>query len=154
MQSACVILPPVTCPALIYTLKLSHKRRDFRKKKPFRTKFMLLCYLPILYVIFPILIKTGREVIKCETWSSRRVEQKRNVMSHAQKPELALLRKGTSPFKSAGGSVQSTTGSRGVEETSGYPLHSPLSPSLPLPCVTVCHHVSFLLYQTFLSCFS
>jgi len=28
----------------------------------------------------------------------------------------------------------------------GYPLHSPVSPSLPLPCVTVCHHVSTGLY--------
>ena len=24
----------------------------------------------------------------------------------------------------------------------GYPLHSPVSPSLPLQCVTVCHHIS------------
>ena len=28
----------------------------------------------------------------------------------------------------------------------GYPLHSPVSPSLPLPCVTVCHQVSNALY--------
>ena len=28
----------------------------------------------------------------------------------------------------------------------GYPLHSPVSPSLPLPCVTVCHHFSAGLY--------
>ena len=28
----------------------------------------------------------------------------------------------------------------------GYPLHSPVSPSLPLPCVTVCHHISTALY--------
>jgi len=27
-----------------------------------------------------------------------------------------------------------------------YPLHSPVSPSLPLPCVTVCHHISTGLY--------
>ena len=27
-------------------------------------------------------------------------------------------------------------------ESSGYPLQSPVSPSLPLPRVTVCHHVS------------
>jgi len=33
----------------------------------------------------------------------------------------------------------------------GYPLHSPVSPSLPLPCVTVCHHISTGLYSfTFL----
>ena len=29
----------------------------------------------------------------------------------------------------------------------GYPLHSPVSPSLPLPCVKVCHHISTELYS-------
>ena len=72
-----------------------------------------------------------------------------------------LSAKRTSPFKSAGASVQSTTGSRGVRisgsntgytkfrrsvKDTGYPPHSPVSPSLPLPCVTVCHHVSAGLY--------
>jgi hypothetical protein len=72
-----------------------------------------------------------------------------------------LSAKRTSPFKSAGASVQSTTGSRGVRisgnnagytmfrggvKGTGYPLHSPVSPSLPLPCVTVCHHISTALY--------
>jgi len=67
-----------------------------------------------------------------------------------------LSAKRTSPFKSAGASVQSTTGSRGVRISGsnsgytmfrgsvkgiGYALHSPVSPSLPLPCVTVCHHI-------------
>ena len=61
-------------------------------------------------------------------------------------------------------SVQSTTGSRGVRinvsnagytmfrgsvKCTGYPLHSPVSPSLPLPCVTVCHHISTGLYFIF-----
>ena len=64
--------------------------------------------------------------------------------------------KWTSPFKSAGASVLSNTGSRGVRlscsnagytmfrdsvKGTGYALHSPVSPSLPFPCVTVCHHV-------------
>jgi len=31
-------------------------------------------------------------------------------------------------------------------KTTGYPLHSHVSPSLPLPCVTVCHQVSTELY--------
>ena len=68
-----------------------------------------------------------------------------------------LSAKRTSPFKTAGASVQSTTGSRGVRisgsnveytmfrgsmKSTGYPLHSPVSLSLPLPCVTVCHHIS------------
>jgi hypothetical protein len=68
--------------------------------------------------------------------------------------------KRTSPFKSAGASVQSTTGRRAVHISlqgfycsckpvfcshvtlTGYPLHSLASPSLLLPCVTVCHHIS------------
>ena len=56
-----------------------------------------------------------------------------------------------------GASVHSTTGSRGVRisgsnagytmfrgsvKSTGYPLHSPVSPSLPFPCVTVCRHIS------------
>jgi len=72
-----------------------------------------------------------------------------------------LSAKRTDPFKSAGASVQSTTGSRGVRisgsnagytmfrgsvKSTGYPLHSPVSPSLPLPCVTVCHHISTGVY--------
>jgi hypothetical protein len=74
-----------------------------------------------------------------------------------------LSAKRTSPFKSAGALVQSTTGSRGVPnsgsnagytmfrgsvKSTGYPLHSPFSPSLPLPCVTGCHHISTLPYTT------
>ena len=73
-----------------------------------------------------------------------------------------LSAKRTSPFKSAwGASVQSTTGSRGVRisgsnagytmfrgsvKSVGYPLHSPVSPSLHLPCVTACHHISTGVY--------
>jgi len=66
----------------------------------------------------------------------------------------------TSPFKSAGASVQSTTGSRAVRisgnnagytmfrgsvKGTGCPLHSLVSPSLP-PCVDVCHHISAGVY--------
>ena len=71
-----------------------------------------------------------------------------------------LSTEGTSPFKSAGASVQSTTGRRAVHISlqclycsckpvfcshvtlTGYPLHSLVSHSLILPCVTVCHHIS------------
>jgi hypothetical protein len=72
-----------------------------------------------------------------------------------EETRFRLSAKQTSPFKSAEVSVQSTTGSQGVRisninagytmfwgsvKSTGYPLHSPVSPSLPLPCVTVCHH--------------
>jgi len=71
-----------------------------------------------------------------------------------------LSAKWTSPIKPAGAFVQST-GSRGVRisgsnagyamfrgsvKGTGYPLHSPASPSLPQPCVTVCHHISTGVY--------
>ena len=76
-----------------------------------------------------------------------------------------LSTKRTSPFKSAGGSVQSNTGRRAVHinlqglycsckpvfcshvTLTGYPLHSLISPSLLLPCATVCHHISTGLYN-------
>ena len=73
---------------------------------------------------------------------------------------FGISEKWTSPFQSAGESVHSTTGSRGVRisgqtmdrqysevqcKSSGYPLQSPISPSLPphasqcaLTFLTVC----------------
>jgi hypothetical protein len=84
-----------------------------------------------------------------------------NVMTRAE-TRFRLSAKRTSPFKSAGASVQSTTDSRGVrisgsnagytmfrgsEKGTGYPFHSRVSPSLPHPCVTVCHHISTAVYH-------
>jgi len=80
--------------------------------------------------------------------------------THAE-TRFRLSAKRTSPFKSAGASVPSTTGRWGVRisgsnagytmfrgsvKGTGYPLYSPVSPSLPLPCVTVCHHISTAVY--------
>jgi hypothetical protein len=36
---------------------------------------------------------------------------------------------------------------RGSAKGTGYPLHSPVSPSLPLPCVTVYHPISNGVYN-------
>ena len=73
-----------------------------------------------------------------------------------------LSAKRTSPLKSAGASVQSTTGSRGAPISGSnvgyamfrgsvkgtvYPLHLPVSPSVPLPCVTAYHHISTGVYS-------
>jgi hypothetical protein len=73
---------------------------------------------------------------------------------------FGLSAKRTSPFKSAGASVQSTTGRRAVHISlldlycsckpvfsshvtlTGYPLHSLVPSSLLPPCVTVCQHIS------------
>jgi hypothetical protein len=73
-----------------------------------------------------------------------------------------LSAKRTSPFISAEASVQSTADTRvvrvngsnarytmfrGSVMSTSYPLHLPVSSSLPLPCVTVCHHISIGLYK-------
>ena len=85
-----------------------------------------------------------------------------NVMAHAQKPDFVFRRNGRVHLNRRGASVQSATGSRRVRisgsnagytmfrgsvKGTGYPLHSPVSPSLPLPCVTVCHHISSGVYH-------
>jgi len=82
-------------------------------------------------------------------------------MSHKQKPHFVFRRNGGVHLNRQAASVQSTTGSRGVRirgsnagytmfrgsvKSTGYPLHSPVSPSLPLPRVTVYHHISTTLY--------
>jgi len=91
------------------------------------------------------------------------VECVRNVMAHAQKPDFVFRRNGRVNLNRPGASIQSTTGSRDVRisgsnagyamfrgsvKGTGYPLHSPVSPSLPLSCVTVCHHISTGVYRT------
>ena len=119
--------------------------------------------------------------VRVEEWALRKCIPKRRANQQLRKEKLSigsrlrlkcdgtraetrlrLSAKRTSPFKSAGASVQSTIGSRGVRisgrnagyttfrgsvKSTGYPLHSPVSPSLLLPCVTVCHHISTELYN-------
>ena len=84
------------------------------------------------------------------------------MMAHAQKPDFVFLAKRTSPFKSAGGRQYSRllaaevcaiscsnaecTMFQGSVKCTGYPLHPPVSPSLPLPCVNACHHISTGVY--------
>ena len=94
-----------------------------------------------------------------------------NVMAHAQKQDFFFQRNGWVHLnrrrrrrRRRGGSLQSTNGSRSLRNSGsnvgytkfrgsvksiGYPLHSPVSPSLPLPCLTVCHHISTGLYLGF-----
>jgi hypothetical protein len=81
---------------------------------------------------------------------------------HAQKPDFVFRRNGRVHLNRQGASAQSSTGSRGVRisgsnagysmfrgsvKSTGYPLHPPVSPSIHLPCVTLCHHISTGLYH-------
>jgi len=101
------------------------------------------------------------------TWRmrTRALEASWNVMAHAQKPDFVFRWNERVHLNRRRASVQSTTGSRGVRvringinagytmfcgsvKGTGYPIHSPVSPSLPLPCVTVCHHISTGVYTS------
>ena len=83
-------------------------------------------------------------------------------MAHAQKPDFVFRRKGRVHLNRQGRQFSrllaaevcasavvmlDTPRSEVVCGGFGYPLHSSVSPSLPLPCVTVCHHVSAGLYR-------
>jgi len=117
----------------------------------------------------------GRADKRTETWTDMKLRSA--FWGHENTPSRLRLKcdgtqaetrfrlsaKRTSPFKSAGASVKSTTGNRGVRisgsnagyttfrgsvKSTGYPLHSPVSPSLPLPCVTVFHPISTEFYNS------
>ena len=120
-------------------------------------------FIFILYT-FLIEIKNGQKDC-CEVYlRTHRVRGQLKCDGSRAETIFRLSEKRTSPFKSAGASVQSTTGSRGVHisgsnvgytmfrdsvKCTGYPLHSPVSLSLPLPCVTLCHHISTGIYKWF-----
>ena len=91
------------------------------------------------------------------------VEHVWNVMAHAQKPYFVFRPKGRVHLNRRGRQfsgllaaevcasallMQDTACSEVDWKTTGYPLHSPVFPSLPLPYVTVCHQVSTELYVT------
>jgi len=89
------------------------------------------------------------------------VEQKWNVMAHAQKPDLVFQRNGRVHLYRRGCQfsrlLEAEVCASAVVmldrpcpiqcKTAGYPLHSPFSPLLLHPCVSVCHHIPFPLYQ-------
>jgi hypothetical protein len=100
----------------------------------------------------------------CPLWQGRVVEASWNVMEHAQKPDLVFRRNGRVHVNRRRrqfrrllaaevcasalivGSNAGYTMFRGSEKGTGYSFHSPVSPSLPLPCVTACHHIATGVY--------
>jgi hypothetical protein len=92
--------------------------------------------------------------------SGKKVEASWNVMAHAQKPDFVFRRNGRVHLNRRGcqfsrllaaemwasAIVMLDTSCSEVVRGTGYPLHSPVSSSLPLPCVTVCHRISTGLY--------
>jgi len=84
-------------------------------------------------------------------------------MAHALKPDFDFRRNGrvhlnrrwrqfsrllAAEVCGISGSNAGYTMFRGSVKCTGYPLHSLVSPSLPLPYLTVCHHISSGVYKS------
>jgi len=91
-----------------------------------------------------------------DVMSCRVVQASWNVMTHAQKPDFVFRRNGRVHLNRRGhqfsrllaaevcaisGSNAGYTMFRGSVKSTGYPLHSSFFSSLPVRCVTVCHHI-------------
>jgi hypothetical protein len=116
-----------------------------------------------LWNIYSLFLRGGKScLVDMALLSSVLVRLRLKCDGTRAETRFRLPAKRTSLFKSGGTSVQSTTGSRGVRisgsnagytmsrdsvKGTGYPLHSPVSPSLPFSCVTVYHHISTALYN-------
>ena len=96
--------------------------------------------------------------------TTEQVEWKQNAVAHAQKPDLVFQRNGRVHFYWRGCQFSRLLAAEVCAsavvmldrpcpiqgKTAGYPLHSPFSPSLLHPCVSVCHQIPFLLYLCWL----
>jgi hypothetical protein len=66
-------------------------------------------------------------------------------MAHTQKPDFVFWRNGQVHLNWRGCQLSRLLAAE-VCVSAFVMLHTPCSPSLPLPCITVCHHVSTGLY--------
>ena len=97
--------------------------------------------------------------------SAKLLEASWNVTAHKQKPDFVFRRNGrvhlnrrrrqfsrllAAEVLRISGSNVGYTMFRGSVKGTGYPLHSPISPSLHLPWVTVCPYTATGVYQWYL----
>jgi len=78
-------------------------------------------------------------------------------MAHAQKPDFVFRRNGRVHLSrrrrhfigllAAEVCALAVVMFRGSVKSTGYPLPSPVSPTLPLPCFTLCHRISTGVYD-------
>jgi hypothetical protein len=76
----------------------------------------------------------------------------RNLVAQAQRPDFVLHWNGRVHLNRWGRQFSRLVGEtvfRAKWSCTGYTLHSPVSPSLPLPCDSVCHQVPRALYYMF-----
>jgi hypothetical protein len=146
-----------------------HFSKFFERRKNWQFSSADTLILYVLRTNFEVIISSMSNCIKLfflhQALRLQFVEASWNVMAHAQKADFVFRRNGRVHLNRRGRQfsrllaaelctsaliVRSNaryTMFRGSVKSTGYPLHSPVSPSLPLPCVTVCHHISTGVYQ-------
>ena len=124
----------------------------------FKTNYIHIWTLSLRLAATPRHASTRKTTVTTQTLSCAVVEHVWNLMAHAQKPDLVFQRNvrvhlklgwGGGQFRRLLAAEVCTSAVVMVEcKTTGYPLHSHVSLSLPLPCVAVCHQVSTELYRS------
>ena len=162
-------------PKFCYNTALQNAHLDFRQIAQFLSSAAnshrppssaLLLRFATLYINYKLPLRKDMRT-QPGTRQNRKlfVEQKRNVMAHAQKPDLVFHRNGRVHLYRRGCQFSRLLAAEWCASaivmldrpcpiqctTAGYPLHSPFSPSLLHPCVSVCHHIPFLLYSYYAS---
>ena len=115
---------------------------------PLSTHHLHTCLLPVprSKPRYPIPVVSVRLRLKCDgTRAETRFFFRRKERVHLIRQGRQFSRLLTAEV-CASAVVMLDTPRSEVMKCTGYPLHSPVSPLLPLPCVTVCHQVSVGLY--------
>jgi hypothetical protein len=107
--------------------------------------------LPFASSILSVLLSVNSSVYPSRPY----VEVSWNVMAHAHKPNFVFRRNGRVHLNRRGRQFNRLLAAevcafRGSVKSTGYPFHLPVFPSIPLPCVTVCHHISTGVYLIYI----
>jgi hypothetical protein len=152
-------IPPLYSP---FCQKKNHESLHYATLSSLLLLSPASCYILLLILMMIMMINLALPSGARIRYSSRMSRLRLKCDGTCAETKFRLSAQRTSPFKSAGGrqfsrllaaevcasaAVMLDTPCSEVQcKTTGYPLHSHVSPSIPLPCVTSCHHISAGLY--------
>ena len=124
----------------------------------------LICPVSLFYDAPTWLLSSVYCLLVAHFVSVRTVQASWNVMAHEQKPDSVFRQNGRVHLNRRGRQFSRLLAAEVCASAvviavmldtpcpswcEEYPLHSPVSPSLPPPCVTLCHHISTGMYVRF-----
>jgi len=146
------------CSEVVWRVPATHSIRQFPLHFPSRASRCAITFQPdsfnMAWIMYSFAINVSyrricvRLRLKCDgtrTGSRFRLSAKRTNPFKLARGQFSRLL--AAELCAISGSNAGYTMFRGSVKGTGYPLHSSVSPSLPLPCVTVWHHISTGLYD-------